>query len=51
MAESNVHHIPDYADRIYVLERGEVMFSGSLAEAYRDRGVMRVIAGKIETAS
>ena len=51
MAKSNVHHIPDYADRIYVLERGEVMFSGSLAEAYRDRDVMRVIAGKIETAS
>jgi branched-chain amino acid transport system ATP-binding protein len=51
MAESNVHHIPDYADRIYVLERGEVMFSGTLAEAYGDRDVMRVIAGKIETAS
>ena len=51
MAESNVHHIPDYADRIYVLERGEVMFSGTLAEAHRDRNVMRVIAGQIETAS
>ena len=51
IAESNVHHIPDYADRIYVLERGEVMFSGTLAEACRDRDVMRVIAGKIETAS
>jgi branched-chain amino acid transport system ATP-binding protein len=48
MAESNVQHIPDYADRIYVLERGEVMFSGTLKEAYRDRDVMRVIAGKIE---
>ena len=51
IAESNVHHIPDYADRIYVLERGEVMFAGTLAEAYRDRDVMRVIAGKIEAAS
>ena len=51
MAESNVHHIPDYADRIYVLERGEVMFSGTLTEAHRHRDVMRVIAGKIETAS
>jgi branched-chain amino acid transport system ATP-binding protein len=51
IAESNVHHIPDYADRIYVLERGEVMFAGTLEEAYRDRDVMRVIAGKIETAS
>ncbi|WP_291853375.1 ATP-binding cassette domain-containing protein [Bradyrhizobium sp.] len=51
IAESNVHHIPDYADRIYVLERGEVMFSGTLAQAHRDRDVMRVIAGQIEAAS
>ena len=51
IAESNVHHIPDYIDRIYVLERGEVMFSGSLAQAHRDRDVMRVIAGQIEVAS
>jgi branched-chain amino acid transport system ATP-binding protein len=51
MAESNVHHIPDYADRVYVLERGEVMFSGTLPEAYRNRDVMRVIAGKIEAVS
>jgi branched-chain amino acid transport system ATP-binding protein len=51
IAESNVHHIPDYTDRIYVLERGEVMFSGTLSEACRHRDVMRVIAGKIETAS
>jgi branched-chain amino acid transport system ATP-binding protein len=50
-AESNVHHIPDYVDRIYVLERGEVMFSGTLAQAHRDRDVMRVIAGQIEIAS
>jgi branched-chain amino acid transport system ATP-binding protein len=34
-----------------VLERGEVMFSGSLSEAYGNRDVMRVIAGKIETVS
>jgi branched-chain amino acid transport system ATP-binding protein len=50
IAESNVHHIPDYVDRIYVLERGEVMFSGTLAQAYKDRDVMRVIAGKIDVA-
>ncbi|RTL49612.1 MAG: ATP-binding cassette domain-containing protein [Bradyrhizobiaceae bacterium] len=51
MAESNVHHIPDYVDRIYVLERGELMFSGTLTEAHRDRDVMRVIAGEVEAAS
>lgn len=51
MAESNVHHIPEYVDRLYVLERGELMFSGSLADAHRDRDVMRVIAGEVEVAS
>ena len=51
MAESNIHHIPEYADSLYVLERGEVMFSGTLAQAHRDRDVMRVIAGQIEVAS
>jgi branched-chain amino acid transport system ATP-binding protein len=51
IAESNVHHIPDYVDRIYVLERGEVMFSGTLAQAYQDRDVMRVIAGQIAVVS
>jgi len=51
MAESNVHHIPEYVDRLYVLERGELMFTGTLAEAHRDRDVMRVIAGEVEVAS
>src|SRR6476646_2436780 len=26
MAESNIHHVPDFADRLYVLERGEIIF-------------------------
>ena len=51
IAESNIHHIPDYVDRLYVLERGEVMFSGTLTQAHRDRDVMRVIAGQIGVAS
>jgi branched-chain amino acid transport system ATP-binding protein len=37
-------------DRLYVLERGEVIFCGSLSEAQRDRGVMRVIAGEVQVA-
>ena len=51
IAESNVHHIPEYVDRIYVLERGEVMFSGTLTQAHHDRDVMRVVAGQVEVAS
>lgn len=45
MAESNVHHIPDYVDRLYVIERGEIVFSGTLAQARADKAVMRVISG------
>ncbi|MCP2132560.1 ABC transporter ATP-binding protein [Bradyrhizobium ottawaense] len=48
MAESNVHHLPDYVDRIYVIERGEVIFSGTLALAMSDIKVRRVIEGEVE---
>ncbi len=34
MAESNVHHIPEYADRLYVLERGEIIYSGKPGDTY-----------------
>ena len=44
MAESNVHHIPDYADRLYVLERGEIIYAGKPGDAYPAE-VMRVIGG------
>ncbi len=44
MAESNIHHIPEYADRIYVLERGEILYSGKPGEEYPPE-VMKVIAG------
>ena len=45
MAESNIHHIPDYADSLYVLERGEIIFSGAPADAYASPEVMKVISG------
>jgi branched-chain amino acid transport system ATP-binding protein len=44
MAESNVHHIPDYADRLYVLERGEIIYAGKPGDAYPPE-VMRIISG------
>jgi branched-chain amino acid transport system ATP-binding protein len=45
MAESNIHHLPEDADRLYVLERGAIIFAGTPAEARRDAAIMRVIAG------
>ncbi len=44
MAESNVHHIPEYADTLYVLERGEIIYSGKPGDTYPPE-VMKVITG------
>ena len=44
MAESNVHHIPEYADRLYVLERGEIIYEGKPGDTYPPE-VMKVITG------
>ena len=45
IAESNIHHVPDFADRLYVIERGEIIFAGRPDEARRDPTVVRVIEG------
>jgi len=47
MAESNAFHIPDYADRVYIIERGEIIFSGSVEEAKRVAQSQLSIAAKI----
>ena len=44
MAESNVHHIPDYADSLYVLERSEIIYQGKPGDTYPPE-VMKVITG------
>ncbi len=45
MAESNIHHIPEYADSLYVLERGEIIFGGTPSAAYASPEVMKAISG------
>jgi branched-chain amino acid transport system ATP-binding protein len=45
LAESNIHHVPEYASRLYVIERGEIIFAGKPHDAWRDAGVVRVIGG------
>lgn len=44
MAESNAHHIPEFADRIYVLERGEIIYHGKPGDTFPPE-VMKVITG------
>ncbi len=45
LAESNFYHLPRFADRVYVIERGEIVFGGTLAEVERDAAVMKIIKG------
>jgi branched-chain amino acid transport system ATP-binding protein len=44
IAESNLHHVPDDADRVYVIERGEIVFSGGLAALRADAAAMAIVA-------
>jgi branched-chain amino acid transport system ATP-binding protein len=45
LAESNVSHVPAEAARLYVIERGEIIYAGPPDGARRDPAVWRVIGG------
>src|SRR6185369_6768986 len=45
IAESNIHHVPEYARRLYVIERGEIVFAGTQSDARRDPALARIIGG------
>jgi branched-chain amino acid transport system ATP-binding protein len=45
LAESNVHHVPPETSRLYVIERGEIIYGGSADGARRDPAVLRVAGG------
>ena len=45
IAESNLHHAPDFADRLYVIERGEIIFAGAPADVRKDAAVAKVVDG------
>src|ERR1700682_463171 len=44
IAESNIQHIPEDADSLYVLEGGEIIYSGKPGDTYPPE-VMKVISG------
>jgi branched-chain amino acid transport system ATP-binding protein len=45
IAESNIHHVPAWASRLYVIERGEIVFAGVPEDARRDAAVARIVGG------
>jgi len=45
IVESNIYHVPDFTDRLYVIERGEIIFSGKPQELKDDKSVLKIVAG------
>jgi len=43
IAESNIHHVPEFTSRLYVIERGEIIFAGAPGAVHADPATMRVI--------
>jgi len=46
-AESSLHHVPKFAKHLYVLERGEIVFSGTPEDAYQQPEVRRIIGADL----
>lgn len=45
IAESNASHVPEVVDRMYVIERGEILASGDPEPLMRDEEIQRVMQG------
>ncbi len=43
MAESQLHHVPAFTDRLYVIERGEIIFAGPPSEAEHSQAMHSVL--------
>ena len=47
LAESNIHHVPVYATRLYVIERGEIVFAGRPEELRRRPDLARIVGAAL----
>jgi len=47
LAESNIYHVPDFTDRLYVIERGEIIFAGKPKELWNDKEVLKIVTGSV----
>jgi branched-chain amino acid transport system ATP-binding protein len=45
LSESNLYPVPDFTDKIYVIERGEIIFSGTPEELKKDKAALKIVAG------
>jgi len=47
ISESNIYHVPDFVDKIYVIERGEIIFSGAPEELIKDQAILKIVSGAV----
>jgi|GEM_PF-6362285 len=47
-ASHHGYHIPDYADKVYVIEHGEIVFGGTVAEARVNAMVSKMIGSRYQ---
>lgn len=45
IAESNLHHVPEFTNKLYVIERGEIIFAAKPEDVYNEETVMKIIGG------
>jgi branched-chain amino acid transport system ATP-binding protein len=45
IAESELHHVPEFTNKLYVIERGQIIYSGKPGDVQKEEAVMRIIGG------
>lgn len=45
IAESNMNHVPEFTKKLYVIERGEIVFAGRPEEVHGKEAILKIITG------
>ncbi len=45
IAESELHHVQEFTNRLYVIERGQIIYSGMPEDVQKEEAVMKIIGG------
>ncbi|NQU13835.1 MAG: ATP-binding cassette domain-containing protein [Desulfobacteraceae bacterium] len=45
IAESELHHVPEFTNTLYVIERGQIIFAGKPERVQHEEDIMRIIGG------
>lgn len=45
VAESNLYHVPEFTNVLHVIERGEIVYKGSVEGVYEEEEIIQIIKG------